>query len=166
MRPVQLRLISRSPNDKVTGELARQLCQRLNAKATISGSITPLGSQYVIGLEAEDCQTGDTLAREQVECASREKVLDALGHATAALRSKLGESLSSIQRFNTPVEQATTPSLEALEAYSLGWKALEKGEFRDAILFLERANRLDPSFAMSYATLAVTYSNLARVIWR
>ncbi len=156
----ELRLMARSPNEKLTSELGRQVCQRLNATATITGSIAPLGSQYVIGLDAVDCQTGDTLAREQVQCADREKVLDALGQATATLRRKLGESLSSMKRFNTPVEQATTPSLQALQAYSLGRQALNGGEFKDAILLFGRASRLDPGFAMSYTSLATTYSNL------
>src|SRR5713101_1658561 len=113
-----LRLMGQPPDAVLTPEVARDLCQRVGSKAYIGGSITNLGQDYVIGLQAVNCATGDSLAREQAQAAGKEKVLDALSRAAASLREKLGESLSTVQKFDTPVEQATTPSLEALQAFS------------------------------------------------
>ena len=158
-----LRLMARSSDEKLTSELARQICQRLNATAMVSGSITPLGPQYVIGLKAVDCQRGDILAQEQIQSLSRERVLGSLGEITAKLRSKLGESLSSMQRFNTPMNQATTPSLEALKAYSTAWKASETSGELAAIPFLKRAVELDPKFAMAHARMGIAYANVGEV---
>jgi tetratricopeptide (TPR) repeat protein len=155
-----LRLMGRSPDDRLTANVTREVCQRTGSKAMLTGSIAPLGSQYVIGLKAVNCNTGDVLAEAQEQAAGNESVLKALGKAAVNLRSKLGESLSSVQRYATPLEEATTPSLEALKAYSLGRKTyLAKGN-KAALLFYQRAVKLDPNFAMSYAVLSIAHCNL------
>jgi tetratricopeptide (TPR) repeat protein len=157
-----LKLMGRSPAEHLQPELAREVCLRTGSKATVTGSIGRMGSQYVIGLTANNCSTGDSLAHLQVEAASREAVLTALGSAAFTLRRKLGESQSSAQKFDTPIEEATTPSLEALQAYSLGRKtAREKGSPAD-IPFYKHAIELDPSFAVAYAALGVSYVNLGQ----
>ena len=150
-----LRLMNQQPATRLTPEIVRDLCQRMGSKAYIGGSIANLGTDYVIGLRAVNCATGDSLAEEQVQALGKEKVLDALGRAAAKLREKLGESLSSVQKFDTPIEQATTASLEALQALSL---ANRNGSFAAAIPFFQRAIRLDPKFAAAYADLAWDYS--------
>ena len=123
-----LKLMSRPVGTKLTPDAARELCQRVGSKAYIAGSIASLGSEYVLGLKAVNCQSGDPLAEEQVTAASKEKVLDALGQAASKLRTELGESLATVQQFDVPLAQATTSSLEALKAFSLGTKARnEKG---------------------------------------
>src|SRR5262249_53098171 len=129
-------------------------------KATVNGQIAALGSHYVIGLSAVNCHTGDSLARGQVEAANKEEVLRALGKAASELRGKLGESLSSIRKFDVPIEQATTTSLEALKAYSLGNRERAQGTPTQAIPLFQRAIELDPNFAMAYARLGTTYGNL------
>ena len=121
-----LQLMTRPASTKLTPEVARELCQRAGSKAYIAGSIGSLGSEYVLGLKAVNCQSGDTLAQEQVTAASKEKVLDALGEAASKLRGELGESLATVQKFDVPLEEATTSSLEALKAYSLGIKACQR----------------------------------------
>lgn len=157
-----LKLMGRSPAEHLNPDLAREVCLRTASKATVAGSIGRMGSQYVIGLTATSCSTGDSLAHLQVEAGRREAVLAALGTATFDLRRKLGESLSSTQKFDTPIEEATTPSLEALQAYSLGRKtAREKGSPAD-IPFYQRAVELDPNFAVAYAALGVSYINLGQ----
>ena len=118
-----LKLMTRPRDTKLTPEVARELCQRAGSKAYLTGSIASLGSQYVLGLKAVNCQSGDPLAEEQVTAASKEKVLDALGEAASKLRAELGESLATVQKFDVPLSEATTSSLEALKAYSLGRKA-------------------------------------------
>jgi hypothetical protein len=117
-----LKLMGRPGGDRLTPELAREVCQRTGSKAMLTGSIAGIGSQFVIGLKAVNCDTGDVLAGAQEQAAGKEAVLKSLDAAAVSLRSKLGESLSSVQKFATPVEEATTPSLEALKAYSLGQK--------------------------------------------
>ena len=155
-----LRLMGRSPNERVTQELAQEICQRAGSKALVTGSIASLGSQYVIGLNAVNCRTGDALVRDQVQATSKEEVLKALDKAATKLRGKLGESLGSIQKFDAPIEQVTTPSLEALKAYSLSIKTYrEKGD-AEALPFLKRAIQLDPNFAVAYAALTISYFNL------
>ena len=155
-----LRRMTRSPAEGLTQDLAREVCQRAGSKAYLAGSIAALGTQYVIGLEALNCASGDVLAREQVTAAGKEQVLPALGQAAAKLRNEVGESLSSVQKFDIPLEQATTNSLEALQAYTLGTKtAREKGN-AEAIPFEERAIELDPNFAMAYQAQAVDYYDL------
>jgi serine/threonine protein kinase/tetratricopeptide (TPR) repeat protein len=155
-----LRYMGRSPDERVTRDVAREICQRRGVKAMLAGSISSLGSHYVIALDAINCQTGDSLAREQVEAASREQVLGALGKAASRMRGKLGESLASVKKFDAPVEQATTSSLEALKAFSLG--DAERGRSREpeSVALFKRAIELDPNFALAYARLGAVYSNL------
>jgi Flp pilus assembly protein TadD len=126
----------------------------------LEGSIASLGSQYVLGLKAVNCQTGDSLVQEQLQAARKEDVLKVLGEASTKLRGKLGESLSTIEKFDTPLRQATTPSIEALQAYSLGMSSNAKGDDVAAVPLYQRAIRLDPSFAMAYAELGISYFNL------
>ena len=155
-----LRLMGRAPGSPLTEPLARDVCQRTGGKAILTGSIASLGRQYVVGLNAISCSTGDSLAQEQEEAASKEEVLNALGKAAGELRGRLGESLSSVQKFGTPVDEATTPSLEALKAFSLGRNtSFLKGDTA-ALPFFKRAVELDPSFATAYAALGSTYHNL------
>jgi tetratricopeptide (TPR) repeat protein/predicted Ser/Thr protein kinase len=156
-----LRLMGRSPNEHITQEVARELCVRTGSKAILEGSISRLGSQYVVGLEAVTCGGGDTLAKEQAESTSKEEVLRALDKAASSLRSKLGESLASVQKFDVPVE-ATTPSLEALKAFSIGMTTFRTQGDTEAISFFKRAIELDPNFATAYASLGVAYSNLGQ----
>jgi hypothetical protein len=157
-----LKLMGRSAAERLNPELAREVCLRTGSKATVAGSIGRMGNQYVIGLTATDCGTGDPFAHLQVETASRERVLASLGTAAFDLRRKLGESLGTMQKFDTPIEEATTPSLEALQAYSRGRKtAREKGSPAD-IPFYQRAIELDPNFAVAYAALGVSYMNLGQ----
>ena len=153
-----LRLMGRSPDDRVTKEVAREICQRQGLKAFLAGSINNLGTSYVITLEAINGQSGDEIAREQVEAESKEQVLKALSQAASKLRQKLGESLSSIQKFDARLE-LTTSSLDALKAYSLGNEQSTKGRFLEGIPFYKRAVELDPNFAYAYASLAVQYNN-------
>ena len=155
-----LRMMERLPNEPLTMEVARELCQRLAANAVLTGSITKLDNQYVVGLRASSCRTGDSLGDEQARAIGKEQVLPAMDKAAAKLRARLGESLASVQEYDTPAEQATTSSLEALQAYSLGRKALMAGNFKEAISRFDHASRLDPDFAMSYMSLAVIYSNM------
>jgi DNA-binding winged helix-turn-helix (wHTH) protein/tetratricopeptide (TPR) repeat protein len=154
-----LQEMTRPASTKLTSEVTRELCQRAGSKAYLAGTIGSLGSQYVLGLKAVNCQTGDTLAEKQVTAASKEKVLDALGQAASKLRGELGESLSSVQKYETPVADATTSSLEALKAYSLGQRTrFAKGETA-ALPFFKRAVELDPKFALAYRAMAVAYSD-------
>ena len=155
-----LRLMTLPANTPLTPQVAGEVCQRAGSKAYIAGSVANIGNEYVVGLKAVNCQSGDTLAQEQVHADGKEKVLDALGSAATKLRGELGESLSSVQKFDTPIEQATTSSLEALKTYSLGTKIWnEKGESQ-AIPFFKRAVELDPNFAMAYARLGLVYGIL------
>ncbi len=157
-----LQLMTLAPGTRITSEVARELCQRAGCQAYIGGAIGSLGTEYVLGLKAVNCQSGDTLAQEQVTVASKEKVLDALGAAASKVRGELGESLATVQRFDVPLQQATTSSLEALKALSLGKKASnEKGDAA-ALLYHERAIELDPNFAMAYAAVGADYSNLGQ----
>jgi len=154
-----LRLMTKPPDTKLTTDVARDLCLRAGGKAYIAGSIARLGAQYVMGLNAIDCQTGNSFALEQAVANSKEQILNALGGATTKLRRKLGESLKTVREFDTPLQDATTPSLDALKAYSLG---LQKDQINDAVAvpFFKRAIELDPDFASAYAALAVCYRNL------
>lgn len=153
-----LRLMGRSADERLTREVARELCQRQGLKAMIVGSISSLGSRYVLTVEAVNAQTGEVMARQQTEAAAKEQVLRSLGQAASALRKKLGESLHSIQGFDTQLEQATTPSLEALKAYSLGAEKFGRGSFLESIPFFKRATELDPNFALAYSTLSLQYA--------
>jgi eukaryotic-like serine/threonine-protein kinase len=156
-----LRLMGEPAETKLTPEIARELCQRTGSDAVLDGSIASLGSQYVLGIRATNCHTGDVLAEEQATANSKEQALKALDGSATRLRSKLGESLSSVQKFDTPLEQATTPSLEALQAYSMGRQTMVgKGDSAAAVPFFSRAIHLDPKFAVAYAALGNAYSNL------
>ena len=155
-----LKQMTRPANTKLTGEVAHELCQRADSKAYIAGAIASLGSEYVLQLKAVDCQNGRTLTEQQGTAASRDNVLDVLGHAASRLRVALGESLYTVQRFDTPLVEATTPSLEALKAFSLGRKALiEKGEAA-ALPYHLRAIELDPRFAVAYRAAGVDYGGM------
>ena len=124
-----LRMMGRSPSERITVDVAHEICERTGSTAVLAGTIGSLGSQYVIGLNAVNCASGDSLAREEMQASRKEDVLNTLGKAATSLRGRLGESLTSIQRFDTPIEQATTPSLEALKAHSMGKKLqAEKGD--------------------------------------
>ena len=156
-----LSLMGKQPGTRISSEIARELCTRTGSKAIVLGSISNLGGQYVIGMDAVGCSTGDILAKEQEAAANKQDVLQALGKAAVKLRTTLGESLASVQKFDVPVE-ATTPSLEALKAYSMGIiTGRTKGD-AEAIPFMKRAIELDPNFAMAYVGLAIEYSNLGR----
>jgi tetratricopeptide (TPR) repeat protein len=154
------KLMGRPPGGPLPPDLARDLCQRAGSAVVFAGSIASLGSQYVLGLKAMDCRTGDLLAQEQVQAARKEDVLKTLDQASAKLRQKVGESLSTIRKFDTPLEQATTPSLDALKAYSEGRKIGLSGDYAAAIPYMKRAIELDPKFALAYLSLGVMYSNL------
>ena len=156
-----LRLMGRQPGDHVTREVAQEICLRTGSKAILAGSISRLGSQYVVGLEAVNCGNGDALAKEQAEASSKEDVVKALGNAASGLRTKLGESLASVQKFNVPIE-ATTSSLEALKTFSMGVTTQRRKGDAEAIAFLRRAIELDPNFAVAYAVLGVSYANLSQ----
>ncbi len=156
-----LHLMGRQPSDRITQDVARELCVRTGSKAILLGSISNLGGQYVIGVDAVGCSTGDTLAKEQEEAATKQDVLKTLGKAAASLRGKLGESLASVRRFDVPVE-ATTTSLEALKAFSMGITTFRTKGNAEAIPFFKRAIELDPNFAVAYASLGVVYVNLGQ----
>ena len=157
-----LGLMGRSPDQSVAGEVARELCQRAGSKALLAGSISALGSDYVIGLNAIDCASGEALVKQQVEARGKEDVLKALGNAATVTRIKLGESLVSVQKFATPIEEATTASLEALKAYSMGRRAFFRDGVVAAVPFNQRAVELDPNFAMAYSALAIIYFDLGQ----
>jgi tetratricopeptide (TPR) repeat protein len=157
-----LQQMTRPTSTKLTPEVAREICLRAGSRSYIAGSIGSLGSEYVLGLKAVNCQNGDTLAEEQVTAASKEKVLDALGEAASELRGELGESLATVQRFGVPLAQATTSSLEALKAYSLGVKAGNEKGSAAALPYHQRAIELDPNFATGYAAVSDDYYSLSQ----
>jgi len=154
-----LKFMGRSPDERLTSDLARELCLRSGSKAMLAGSVASLGSQYVITLNAINCATGDSLAQEQAEAGSKEQVLGALGSAATKLRGRLGESLASVQKFDVPIEQVTTSSLEALKAFSMGNAEFDQGLERESLPFYKRAVELDPNFAWVYARMGTVYSN-------
>ena len=158
-----LKFMGRSPDERITQDIGREISQRNGIKALVSGSIASLGPQYVITLDAINASTDESLAQDQVQAASKEEVLNALGKASARLRAKLGESLNSIQKFDKPLQEATTSSLEALKAFSLGDAQFDKGAQAEAIPFYKRAIELDPNFALAYARLGTVYSNLGEM---
>jgi serine/threonine protein kinase/Flp pilus assembly protein TadD len=155
-----LRYMGRPSNSPLTQDVAREVCQRLQSKATLTGTISEVGSQYVVTLEAVNCPTGASLVRVGAEAAAKDKVLQALGNAASDLRGKLGESLASVQKFDTPLKQATTSSLEALKAFSLGIKAVDEKGSAAGIPFFKRAIELDPNFASAYSIAAVMSANI------
>jgi len=154
-----LHYMGRQPSERISPEIGREICQRENVKAMLSGSIAAVGSHYVIGLSAVNGLTGDALASEQVEADSKEHVLGAVGQAATELRGKLGESLASLQKFNTPVEEATTSSLEALKDFTQADAIRDKGDERAALAVYQQAIDRDPNFAMAYARMGVIYHN-------
>ena len=154
-----LQMMKLSKDDLLTQDVTREVCRRAGSKAFLIGTISSLGTHYVIGLNALNCQTGDGLASEQVEADSREHVLKALGESATRMRKKLGESLATIQKYDAPVG-ATTPSLEALKAYSLGMKTFFAKGVTASLPFFQRAVELDPHFAMAHARVAMVYWNL------
>jgi DNA-binding winged helix-turn-helix (wHTH) protein/tetratricopeptide (TPR) repeat protein len=158
-----LQLMTRPASTKLTPEVAREVCQRAGSKAYLAGAIGTLGSEYVLGLKAVNCQSGDTLAEDQRTAASKEKVLDALGDAASKLRAELGESLATVQKFDIPLEQATTSSLEALRALSLGRRASDDKGPAAALPYDQRAVALDPDFAMAYRALGIDYATLSEL---
>jgi eukaryotic-like serine/threonine-protein kinase len=158
-----LRLMTRPTNTPLTPQVTRELCQRAGSKAYIGGSIANLGSQYVLGFKAVNCQSGDVLAQEQVTAAAKEKVLDALGQAASKLRGELGESLATVQKFDVPLVEATTSSLEALKAYSFGRKAYREKDSAASLPYHQRAIELDPNFAMGYDALGSDYFNVGQL---
>src|SRR5258708_16593220 len=158
-----LKLMGRPTGEHLTPELAREICQRTGSKAMLTGSIAGIGSQFVIGLKAVNCDTGDVLAGAQEQAAGKETVLKALDAAAVNLRTELGDARSSVQEYATPVAEATTPSLEALHTYSLGGRTrFAKGDTA-ALPFFKRAVELDPKFAMAYRAMAALYANVNEV---
>ena len=157
-----LTLMGKPADERLTVETAREICQRNGVKALVAGSIASLGSQYVVTLDAINAATGDTLSEVQGQADSKEQVLKTLDTATTQLRGKLGESLASIQKFDKPLEEATTSSLEALKSFSMGDVKHSAADEFEAIPFYQRAIQLDPNFAMAYARLGVIYSNFGQ----
>jgi eukaryotic-like serine/threonine-protein kinase len=155
-----LQQMTQPAGTKLTPELARELCQRAGSKAYLAGAIGRLGSEYVVGLKAVNCSNGNTLAEEQLTATSKEKVLDSLGEASSKLRAELGESLATVQKFDAPLEQATTFSLDALNAYGLALSTWDKKGDRDSLPIFKKAIELDPNFAMAYSALATINHNL------
>ncbi len=154
-----LEMMGQKPDAKLTPEIARELCQRTGSAAVLDGSIGQIGTQYLLTLKAVNCASGESLASTEVQASDKNHVLDALGKTASEIRNQLGESLSTVRKFDTPLEQATTPSLEALQAYSLGRKASAGADWVGAVPFFQRAIRLDPNFAMAYARLGTSYAN-------
>ncbi len=154
-----LSLMGHPPGEHLTSQVAREICQRTGSAAVLEGSISSLGSEYVIGLNAVTCQTGDVLARVQLQAGRKEDVLNTLGTGSAKLRQALGESLGSVQKFNAPLAEVTTSSLEALKAYSLGSKVFQEQESTAAIPYYLRSIELDPNFALAYSSLGDLYSS-------
>jgi DNA-binding winged helix-turn-helix (wHTH) protein/tetratricopeptide (TPR) repeat protein len=154
----ELQLMGRTKDERLTKDLARDLCQRVGSKAILAGSISSLGTHYVIGLRALNCRSRDGLGSEQAEAEGREHVLKALGESATRMRKKRGESLPSIQKYDAPVEQATTPSLDALKSYTLGLRTWAASGAHKALPFFQRAVELDSKFAMAYGRLAVAFS--------
>jgi tetratricopeptide (TPR) repeat protein len=155
-----LRLMGRSPDAPLTAELAQEVCQRTGSAAVLHGSITPFGSKYMLALRAENCRTGDVLDQEQVQAPNKEEVLNALTRMASTFRTRIGESLPSIASHNTPLAEATTPSLEALQAYTQGWKVFASSGAMVALPFFQRATEIDSQFAVAHASLGRMYADL------
>jgi serine/threonine protein kinase/tetratricopeptide (TPR) repeat protein len=155
-----LKMMGQSPDARLTPEISREICQRAASAAMLNGSIAQIGAQYTIILKAVNCANGESLASTESEAADKNHVLDALGKAASDMRSKLGESLSTVKKYETPVQEASTSSLEALQAFSLARKMMSANDFAGSVPVLKRAINLDPNFAIAYAVLATSYSNL------
>ncbi|HTS35031.1 MAG TPA: protein kinase [Candidatus Solibacter sp.] len=158
-----LKLMTKQPDTRLTPDVARELCLRAGGKAFIAGSIASLGSQYVLGLKVVNCQSGDVLPQEQATANGKEKVLDTLGSAASKLREALGESLATVQKLDVPLDQATTSSLEALQAYSLGNKISFQNSSSASLPYHQHAIELDPNFAMGYLAVGVDYNNMTEL---
>lgn len=156
-----LRMMGQSAETRLTPEVSREVCQRTGSAAVVDGSIAQIGTQYSLILKAVNCLNGESLTSTEAQASDKSHVLDALGKASSEIRTKLGESLSTVEKFDTPLEQATTSSLEALQAYSLGRKAHSGNDNVAAIPLYQRAIRLDPNFAMAYASLGQCYTNIS-----
>jgi tetratricopeptide (TPR) repeat protein/predicted Ser/Thr protein kinase len=157
-----LQFMGRPPDERITGDVGREICQRAGIRAMLNGSIASLGSQYVITLEAVNAGTGESLAREEVQTGSKESVLNSLHQAGSSLRKKLGESLASVQKYDKPLSEATTSSLEALKAFTLGDSRHQMFNELAALPLYQRAVELDPNFAMAYARMGTAYNNLGQ----
>ncbi len=157
-----LQFMGRTPDERITGDVGREICQRVGIKAMLNGAIANMGSQYVITLEAVNAGTGESLAREEVQASNKESVLNSLHQAGSSLRKKLGESLASVQKYDKPLSEATTSSLEALKAFSLGDMKHQTFDELAALPLYQRAMELDPNFAMAYARLGTVYNNLGQ----
>jgi serine/threonine protein kinase/tetratricopeptide (TPR) repeat protein len=158
-----LETMGQQTSQRISSDLAKEICQRAGAKASINGSISGLGTQYVISLSAVNCATGDSLARRQAEAPTKERILDALSDAASKLRSDLGESLSSVQKYDVPLADATTTSLEALKTFSIGQRTSREKGTSESIPFMKRAVELDPNFALAYTSLSTSYYNLNQI---
>jgi serine/threonine protein kinase/predicted Zn-dependent protease len=154
-------LMGQKADARLTPELGRDICERTASAAVLDGSITSLGSQYVLGLRAKDCHTGEVLDEEQAQAARKEDVLNALSQIASKFRTRIGESLAMVKQHNTPLAEATTPSLEALKAYTAGWKAIAATGSAEAVPLFKRATEIDPKFAMAYAALGRMYGDIA-----
>ncbi len=159
-----LRMMGQPANVRLTPQIAREVCQRTNSTAALDGSIALIGTRYDLILKAVNCANGDVLASTETQAKEKSSVLDALGRAASEMRTKLGESLSTIEQYNTPLEQATTPSLEALQAYNLGFRTLEGGDSPGALQLFQRAAELDRNFAMAYWAASLAYTNLGETV--
>jgi len=159
-----LRLMGKPADARLTPEIAREICERTASAAVLDGSIASLGSQYVLGLRAADCRTGDVLAEEQVQAARKEDVLNALSQIATKFRSRFGESLTTIKKYDIPLAEATTPSLEALKAYSAGWLVSFSSGSAAAVPFFRRAIEIDPNFASAYAALGRMYGDIGESV--
>src|SRR5208337_1207949 len=159
-----LRLMGKPADARLTPEIAREICQRTASAAVLDGSIASLGSQYVLTLRAKDCRTGDVLDEEQVQAARKEDVLNALSQIASRFRTRVGESLSTVKSHDTPLAEATTPSLEALKAYSAGWQVSYSSGAATAVPFFSRAIEIDPNFASAYAALGRMYGDIGESI--
>jgi eukaryotic-like serine/threonine-protein kinase len=153
-----LRMMGQPAEGRLTPAVGREVCERTASAAVLDGSIASLGTQYVLGLRARECRTGNVLAEEQVQAPRKEDVLTALDQIASKLRTRLGESLTTVAKYDTPLADATTPSLEALKAYSAGWKIFSSAGHAAALPFFEHAIEIDPKFAMAYAALGRMYS--------
>ncbi len=152
--------MSQKPDTPLTPELGRDVCERTGSTAVLDGSIAPLGSQYVLGLRAKDCRTGNVLDEEQVQAPRKEDVLNALSQIASKFRTRVGESLATVRQHDTPLAEATTSKLDALKAYSTGWKAMASSGSAAALPLFKRATEIDPDFAMAYATLGRMYGDI------
>jgi DNA-binding winged helix-turn-helix (wHTH) protein/TolB-like protein len=154
-----LGLMGKSPDTRLTGQTAREVCERTGSSAVLEGSIKPLGSEYVLDLRSVNCRTGENIDEEQVQVARKEDALDAITRMARAFRARAGESMAALAKHDTPLAEATTPSLEALKAYSLGWKVAALQGPEPAIPLIKRAVEIDPSFALAYASLGLMYGS-------